>query len=151
MRGSPRDGGRGARMVGMSSPEPEEFSAEAPTILRAMGRAFSRHCPRCGTGDILESRFRLLQSCSDCGLCYRKESGAMTGQMYLTAIITEIFTAVLVLVVFFLTDLDTLSSIALGLPLVVLFSYLVLPISMRIWVAVEYVTDRVGEAADHSL
>jgi hypothetical protein len=32
-----------------------------------------------------------------------------------------------------------------------LFSYLVLPISMRIWVAVEYVTDRVGEAADHSL
>jgi hypothetical protein len=71
--------------------------------------------------------------------------------MYLTAIITEIFTAVLVLVVFFLTDLDTLSSIALGLPLVVLFSYLVLPISMRIWVAVEYVTDRVGEAADHSL
>ena len=74
----------------------------------------------------------------------------MTGQMYLTAIITEIFAVLLVFAVFFLTDLDTLPSIALGLPLVVLFSYLVLPISMRIWVAVEYVTDRVGEAADRS-
>lgn len=137
-------------MLAMSNPENTGPASAAPSIPGAMRRAFLRRCPRCGLGELQESRFRLRTSCSVCGLCYRKEAGAMTGQMYLTAIITEIFTVLLVLAVFFLTDLDTLSSIALGLPLVVLFSYLVLPISMRIWVAVEYVTDRVGEAADRS-
>lgn len=132
----------------MSSANQSDFTTQAPTIPGAMVRSLRAICPRCGEGPMVESRFKLLPSCAACGLAYRKEAGAMTGQMYLTAIITEIFAMVLVLVVFFFTDLGVMASIALGLPLVVVFSYAVLPISMRSWVAVEYLTDRVGEAAD---
>ena len=65
----------------------------------------------------------------------------MTGQMYLSAVITEIAAAVLVLVVFFLTDWGPLTSIAVGLPVIVLFSYLVMPRSMVLWMAVKFMTD----------
>lgn len=72
----------------------------------------------------------------------------MTGQMYLSAAVTEVFAAVLVLALWFLTDLSTPQALALGLPLVAGFSYLVLPFSMGVWVAVEFLSDRVGERAD---
>jgi len=65
----------------------------------------------------------------------------MTGQMYLSSVVTEIFAALLVLVVFFGTDWSTSTSIAVGLPIVIVFSYWFLPKSMGLWVAIEFMTD----------
>lgn len=87
---------------------------------------------------------RLAQDCDHCDLVYRREAGAMTGQMYLSAIVSEIFAVVLVFAIFFGTDLGPGASIALGLPLVVLFSYWFLPKAMALWVGVEYLTDAVN-------
>lgn len=72
----------------------------------------------------------------------------MTGQMYLSAVVTEIFAALLIFALFFLTDLSRGAALSIGLPLVVGFSYAILPSSMGVWVAVEFLSDRVGERAD---
>ncbi|MFT5050891.1 MAG: hypothetical protein ACI8QZ_002297 [Chlamydiales bacterium] len=104
-------------------------------------RVLGRHCPRCGVGELFVSRMRLAQECSDCSLVYRREAGGMTGQMYLTAIVSEIFAAGLILAIFFGTDLKPAASIGIGLPLVVGFSYWFLPKGMALWVAIEFITD----------
>ena len=88
------------------------------------------------------SFFRLRESCAGCGLVLRREQGAMTGQMYLSAAVTELLAALVCLAVFFLTDWSAGASIAICLPLIVGFSYWFLPRAMSLWVAVEYVTDR---------
>ena len=121
---------------------------QEPSVSEALRRALRRRGPRCGTGALFRSRFRLREACGDCALVLRREAGAMTGQMYLSAAVTEVFAAVLVLGLWFFTDLSTPQALALGLPLVAGFSYLVLPYSMGVWVAVEFLSDRVGERAD---
>lgn len=108
---------------------------------RIVAHAWSGRCPRCGTGELFASTFRLLESCSDCGLVYRREPGAMTGQMTLTAVATELLAGAMILFVFFLTDWSAGLAIAVTVPLVLLFGYWFLPRSMALWVAVEYLTD----------
>lgn len=65
----------------------------------------------------------------------------MTGSMYLSAIVTELFAALLVIGIFFGTDLDPLPSIAVALPLLLGFAYGWLPRSIALWTAIEYATD----------
>jgi uncharacterized protein (DUF983 family) len=71
----------------------------------------------------------------------------MTGQMYLSAAVTEVFAAILVAAVFILTDWGARTSIAVGLPLVVAFSYLTLPRFTGMWVAIEYLTERANQGS----
>ena len=106
-----------------------------------VGRAWKRQCPRCGEGVLFASRFRLAERCETCGLVFRREDGAMTGQMYLSAAVTEIVAGLFVLAIFFGTDLGPIPSIAIGLPLIVAFSYWFLPKAMGLWVAIEFMTD----------
>jgi uncharacterized protein (DUF983 family) len=108
---------------------------------RILARVLGRSCPRCGEGPLFAGRFRLHERCSECDLVYRREAGAMTGQMYLSAVVTEFFAVGLVLGVFFLTDWGPALSIAVGVPLVILFSYWVLPKMISLWVAIEFMTD----------
>ena len=107
-------------------------------------RVLARRCPRCGEGELFQSRMKLAQKCEHCELVYRREDGAMTGQMYLSAVVTEIFAALLVLAVFFGTDLGPAISIAIGLPLVIVFSFWFLPKAMALWVGIEFLTDSVN-------
>lgn len=108
---------------------------------RRVRDALAGRCPRCGRGALFRSRFRLHERCPACQLLYRREDGAMTGQMYLSAAVTEIVAALLVMFVFLLTDWGPGVSIAVGLPLVIGFSYWFLPKAMALWVAVEFLTD----------
>jgi len=106
-----------------------------------VARAWRRRCPRCGTGALFRSRFRLARSCGECGLVYRREQGALTGQMYLGAAVSQVFTALWIVAVFLVTDWTPLVSILVSLPVVVAFCYWFLPRSMALWVAVEFMTD----------
>jgi hypothetical protein len=65
----------------------------------------------------------------------------MTGSMYLSAIVTEIFAAVLALALFFGTDWSTPVALSVGVACVCLFAYLWLPYAIALWVAIEYATD----------
>jgi uncharacterized protein (DUF983 family) len=106
-----------------------------------LARALRRRCPQCGAGRLFERGFRLHRACSACGLVYRREQGAMTGSMYLSAAVTELFAAGVIAVVWLATDWGVALSIAIGLPLVGAFCWAFQPYSMALWVAVEYLTD----------
>jgi uncharacterized protein (DUF983 family) len=105
-------------------------------------RAWRGRCPRCGAGGLFARRFALARSCAGCGLVYRREQGAMTGQMYLSAAVGQVLAALLFLGVWLFTDWGAGLALAVTLPLMVAFSYWFLPRSMGLWVAVEYLTDR---------
>ena len=104
-------------------------------------RAWRGRCPQCGEGALFLRYARLRGSCEACGLVYRREQGAMTGSMYLSAIATEIFAALIALVIFFATPWSIPVSLAVSVPLVIAFAWLWFPRSMGLWVAIEYTTD----------
>ena len=108
------------------------------TILR---RVLRGRCPQCGAGALFTRRARLGGSCGDCGLVYRREPGAMTGSMYLSAAVTQVFAAGLLFAGFLLTDWTLPVFLLVALPLAVAFCVWFLPRSMALWVAVEYMTD----------
>ncbi len=104
-------------------------------------RALAKRCPQCGRGSIFTRYARVAPECAECGLVFRREQGSQTGSMYVSAAVTEIFAALLILVVVALTDWSTATRIAVGVPLVLAFCFLFLPYSQSLWVAVEYGTD----------
>lgn len=106
-----------------------------------MGRTARKHCPQCGVGALFRSRFKLAERCDHCGLVYRRAPGAQTGSMYVCAAVTEAFAAVLILLVFVCTDWTPAFAMAVGIPLVLAFSYAFLPYSMAMWVGADYLTD----------
>ncbi|MEO0475344.1 MAG: DUF983 domain-containing protein [Planctomycetota bacterium] len=104
-------------------------------------RTLRGRCPRCGEGALFVRRFRLHVSCPECGLVYRREQGGMTGQMYLSAVVTQLFSVALILTIFFGTDWSTSTSILVGIVALLAFSYLVLPFTTGAWIAIEFLTD----------
>jgi uncharacterized protein (DUF983 family) len=108
---------------------------------RAVSRVLRKRCPQCGTGELFAGRSKLRERCADCGLVYRREPGAMTGSMYLSAAITEVFAAGVIALVYLGTDWGAALSIAVGLPIVLAFCFWFLPVSKALWTAVEYATD----------
>lgn len=104
-------------------------------------RALRKRCPQCGDGPLFRSFARLRETCSVCGLQYRRESGSQTGAMYFCAAVTEIFAAGLALALYFFTDWSAPLALGVGTALVLGFSYFFLPVSMAFWTAVEYSTD----------
>lgn len=121
--------------------EPPALAIAADDWRLHLARVWRRCCPRCGARSLFATRFRLAEECPSCGLRFRREQGAMTGQMYLSAAVTEVVAAALVLAVFFLTDWGVGVSLVFGLPVVILFSYWFLPKATGLWVAVEFLTD----------
>lgn len=72
----------------------------------------------------------------------RPEQGGMTGQMYLSAAVTELIGVLLAAGLWFLTDWPVWVILLAALPLITLFSYWFLPKGMALWTAVDYLTDR---------
>ena len=110
-------------------------------------RCLSSRCPQCGEGELFEAYSKLWESCAACELRYRREHGAMTGAMYLSAVITEVLAAALCVALFLFTDWSVPTGLMVGIPLVVAFAIMSYPKMIAPWVAVEYWTDlKNGEA-----
>jgi uncharacterized protein (DUF983 family) len=106
-----------------------------------LSRVLRRRCPQCGEGPLFTSYAKLAQTCSVCELRFRRESGSMTGSMYLSAAVTQVFAVLLLLVWIFWTDWSASFFLWLAMPLVFAACVAFLPISMCLWVAVEYTVD----------
>lgn len=104
-------------------------------------RVLRRRCPQCGEGRLFRAFARLERDCSACGLVYRREQGAQTGAMYLTAAVNELFAVAVLLFLWFVVDWSVVQSLVVGLSVVLAFSVAFLPYSMALWVAIEYWTD----------
>lgn len=113
-----------------------------PAVRRAaLMRAFRKRCPQCGQGRLFRAYARLAEGCEGCGLKYRREPGAQTGSMTLTAAVTEVVAAFMIAVGWIFTDWTTPVFLAVSIPLMLLFSAWFLPVSQAFWVGVEYATD----------
>lgn len=125
-------------MAASRTPPASPLHGWKATILR---RVLRGRCPQCGTGALFARWARLAESCDHCGLVYRREPGAMTGSMYLSAAVTQLFAAGLLFAGFLLTDWELPAFLLVALPLAIGFCAWFLPLSMSLWVAVEYMTD----------
>ena len=114
-----------------------------------LARVLARTCPQCGRGRIFERFARVAAKCARCGLVYRREQGAQTGSMYLTAAVNQVFAALVILCVFVLTDWSLAVELAVSIPLVVVFCAAFLPFSQTLWAGVEYVTDCITVSYTH--
>ena len=104
-------------------------------------RVLRRRCPQCGEGVLFRAYARLARACSRCGLVFRREQGAQTGTMYLTAAVSEIFAAVLIFLFWWAFDWTPLVFVLATAPLVLAFCAFFLPVAQAGWVGVEYATD----------
>jgi uncharacterized protein (DUF983 family) len=74
-------------------------------------------------------------------LRFRREPGAQTGTMYVTAIVSEVFAAALIFLLWFSFDWAPRTFVLVSAPLVLAFSAALLPLAQAAWVGVEYATD----------
>lgn len=127
----------------------------------ALLRGLRRACPQCGatyiTGEdgaggdgarehaVFRSYARLRESCRSCGLVLRREQGAQTGSMYMTAVVCQTFACLVVWAAWLWTDWSAPVFISIAVPVVALFCVLFLPFSQTLWAAVEYATDAVND------
>ena len=126
-----------------SSTDPSAGQAELePRWPVVVARAWRKRCPRCGEQGLFASFFRLDRRCVHCQLVFRPEAGGMTGQMYLSAAVTELVAVVLAAALWFGTGWSIPVMLLVAVPLVVAFSFWFLPKGMALWVAVDYLTDR---------
>jgi uncharacterized protein (DUF983 family) len=109
--------------------------------LLVVRRVLLRRCPQCADGRLFRAFARLNGTCASCGLVYRREQGAQTGSMYLTAAVTEVFAAILIGVLWIAFDWSVARYLAVSVPLVLVFCVGFLPVAQAIWVGVEYQTD----------
>ena len=108
---------------------------------RSLWRGLRKRCPRCGEKGLHRGYAKLRDNCSTCGLVLRREQGAQTGSMYMTAAVCQVFSISLIWLAYIFTDWSAPIFMAVCTPVVLLFCLGFLPISQTLWVAVEYMTD----------
>ena len=116
----------------------------AATRLLVLRRVLTRSCPQCGAHALFVRYARLASSCTTCGLVFRREPGAQTGTMYLTAIVSELFAVALVFLCWWRFEWSVTTHVLVIVPLVLAFCALCLPLAQAFWVGVEYLTDLQG-------
>lgn len=107
-------------------------------------RVLARRCPQCAARTLFARYARLAERCTECGLVFRREAGAQTGSMYLTAVAGELFAVLLIGIAWWLFDWSTTRFVLVLVPLVLAFTAAFLPLSQALWVGVEYATDLEG-------
>lgn len=112
-----------------------------PTLRRMLWRAVRRRCPRCGSGDVFATWFRMVERCPSCRLRFERESDFFLGAYVINLGITEGLLALALLVYVMRLADDPEASVvpvavagafvAIGAP-VVFF-----PFSRTIWAAID--------------
>ena len=125
----------------MAVPESSGEAELRPGFSLFVRRTLAKTCPQCGEGSLFRTYARLRIACPVCRLRFRREQGAQTGSMYLTAAVNQLFACLLFFVIWLATDWGKVLSLVVGMPLAGAFSIFFLPYSMSLWVAVEYWTD----------
>ena len=110
-------------------------------------RALRLACPQCGAKPLFRAYGRLRERCGTCELVLRREQGAQTGSMYVTAAVGQLFACALIWIAWLFTSWSPAVFFTVAVPLVLAFCALLLPFSQAFWVAVEYVTDAVNREA----
>ena len=141
-----------------TGPEAPGANARGPGGFTVFLRGATKRCPRCGSGRLFTSWFKIRDRCPRCGLRLEREEGGFLGAMT----INYLFTAVVwlaVLVVWLVVDLPDLHVPALTITSIAIAAFVPLlfwPFSKTIWASVDYLIYRTSpdygsrEAADRA-
>jgi uncharacterized protein (DUF983 family) len=115
-----------------------------PSAFRALLRGAFRRCPRCGSGHLFRTWFKIRDRCPRCRLRLEREEGGFLGAMVINYGVTT-FVWIVLLVVWLAIDLPdvhvlqlTIASIAV-VAILPLISY---PFSKTVWAAADYLVYR---------
>lgn len=108
-------------------------------MIRAFFDGLILRCPRCHTGRMFASFFRMRPACPVCGLPFERASGEITGGMGISIVVTLLI-AIIAAVVIGFTDVALLPALlVMGLVMIV-FPIVFYPISRGLWASFLYVT-----------
>ena len=146
------------KVEGVSTEHAATRPSKGPGGFSVFLRGATKRCPRCGSGNLFKSWFRIRERCPRCGLRLEREEGGFLGAITINYIVTA-GVWVALLVVWLVVDLPDLLVAALtiaSLAVAGLFPLLFWPFSKTIWASVDYLVYRTSpdygsrEAADHA-
>lgn len=115
--------------------------AAQPSPARMLWRGMRRKCPRCGSGRVFETWFRMVEQCPVCRLRFERESDFFLGAYVVNLAVTEglLIVALLVYVLRAVSDPTTSSG-----PVIVAAGFFAVagpvaffPFSRTIWAAID--------------
>ena len=113
----------------------------APSVWRMLLRGMVRRCPRCGSGGIFASWFRLAERCPGCQLRLERENDFFLGGYVINLAVTEGLLALALLAYVFRISADPGTSLVpvlvVGVLISVVLPVLFFPFSRTIWMAID--------------
>ncbi|MHC4954331.1 MAG: hypothetical protein ACYTGZ_10605, partial [Planctomycetota bacterium] len=83
-------------------------------LRQSLTRAMRGRCPACGEGVVAEHFTGLKRTCPHCGWILEREPGAITGAMYVTAILSQFAAVGIMVLCWWLTDWSNTTIILVG-------------------------------------
>jgi len=112
-------------------------------VTTAVARALLLHCPRCGSGGILNGWFKLKDSCPVCGLGLRRspEDDEWFGGYFMNLMSSELLMLVVVIgyVLWTWQTVQWTTVEILSVVMVVVSPVISYPFAKVLWVAIEFV------------
>jgi uncharacterized protein (DUF983 family) len=105
---------------------------------RALHRAVTLRCPRCGQTKLFRTWFSMHEICDLCGLRFERAQGYFVGAIYVNYAMTTVIALTGYFVLWRVADPPTAVQLALWVPFVALFPLWFFRYSRSIWLALEY-------------
>ncbi|HEU5196735.1 MAG TPA: DUF983 domain-containing protein [Methylomirabilota bacterium] len=105
---------------------------------RALPRAFSLRCPRCGRAPLFRGRFTMNTVCAVCDLRFERAQGYWVGAIYVNYGVTVAIAVTGFFLLRALAGWDTAPQLALWVPFVTLFPLWFFRYSRSLWLGLEY-------------
>ena len=102
-------------------------------------RGATKRCARCGSGDLFDGWFTIVERCPRCGLRFEREEGYWAGALAINiGVAAAVFAVVLVVgVALTAPNIPVGELLAVLVPLMVVVPIAYYPFSKTVWVAVD--------------
>jgi uncharacterized protein (DUF983 family) len=99
----------------------------------------TKRCARCGSGNLFERWFTMVDDCPRCGLHFEREQGYWAGALAINIGIAgaTFVVAFVVALVLTIPDIPVVPLLAVLVPLMIIVPTVAYPFSKTIWVAVD--------------
>jgi uncharacterized protein (DUF983 family) len=110
------------------------------TLIRVILDGLLLRCPRCHSGRLFESFFKMRRECPACGLPFERSSGEITGGMAINFVVVGLVITIGSLY-FGLFSSAPLATVLIGFGLFAIFFPIVFyPVSRGLWASILYLT-----------
>jgi uncharacterized protein (DUF983 family) len=116
-------------------------SPARPEYGRMLGRGLTKRCPRCGSGHLFTSWFRMRERCPRCGYRFERQEGFFLGAFVINFAVAELSLAVvlvaLIVVLSMGRHVSVWSWVAVAAAIQIAVPLLFYPFSRTVWAAID--------------